>query len=50
MSQGFGCAGTLPLVLEPLGLLSLICNDLINDGEVLLDAAAHNQVPIQVQV
>jgi hypothetical protein len=50
MIQGFGCAGTLPLVLEPLGVLSLAWDDLFKGGGILLNATAHNQVPIQIQV
>jgi hypothetical protein len=40
----------IPLDLEPLAVLSLACDDLFNGGEILLDATAHNQVPIQIQV
>jgi hypothetical protein len=36
--------------LEPLGVLSLACNDLFNGREIMLDATAHNQVLIQIQV
>jgi hypothetical protein len=31
-------------------VLSPACNDLFSGGEILLDATAHNQVPIQIQV